>query len=55
MRVPDRCLADLRERGYLLFEGFIDDDELAAACRRSPCAARLTCVRSESRAGRRTR
>ncbi len=31
MRVPDRCLADLRERGYLLFEGFLKADELAAA------------------------
>src|SRR5450432_187405 len=31
MRVPDRCLADLRERGYLLFEGFLEADELAAA------------------------
>ena len=31
MRVPDRCLADLRERGYLLFEGFLGADELAAA------------------------
>jgi hypothetical protein len=31
MRVPDRCVADLRERGYLLFEGFLGADELAAA------------------------
>ena len=31
MRVPDRCLADLREQGYLLFEGFLEADELAAA------------------------
>src|ERR1700753_1527071 len=31
MRVPDRCLADLRERGYLLFEGFLEAGELAAA------------------------
>ena len=31
MRVPDRCVADLRERGYLLFEGFLEADELAAA------------------------
>src|SRR5438067_13935439 len=31
MKVPDRCLADLRERGYLLFEGFLEADELAAA------------------------
>ena len=31
MRVPDRCLADLRERGYLVFEGFLAADELVAA------------------------
>jgi hypothetical protein len=31
MRVPDRCLADLRQQGYLVFEGFLDADELAAA------------------------
>lgn len=31
MRVPDRSLADLREQGYLIFEGFLDADELAAA------------------------
>jgi hypothetical protein len=31
MRVPDRCLTDLRERGYLVFEGFLGADELAAA------------------------
>lgn len=31
MRVPDRCLADLRQRGYLVFEGFLEADELAAA------------------------
>ena len=31
MRVPDRCVADLRERGYLVFEGFLGADELAAA------------------------
>ena len=31
MRVPDRCLAELRERGYLVFEGFLGADELAAA------------------------
>jgi hypothetical protein len=30
-RVPDRCLVDLRERGYLPFEGFREADELAAA------------------------
>jgi hypothetical protein len=31
MRVPDRCLADLRQLGYLVFEGFLEADELAAA------------------------
>jgi Phytanoyl-CoA dioxygenase (PhyH) len=31
MRVPDRCLADLRQRGYLVFEGFLEADELEAA------------------------
>jgi hypothetical protein len=31
MRVPDRCVADLRDRGYLIFEGFLEADELAAA------------------------
>ena len=31
MRVPDGCLADLRERGYLVFEGFLEADELTAA------------------------
>ena len=31
MRVPDRCVEDLRERGYLVFEGFLGADELAAA------------------------
>lgn len=31
MRVPDRCVTDLRERGYLMFEGFLGADELAAA------------------------
>ena len=31
MRVPDRGLADLRERGFLVFEGFLAADELAAA------------------------
>ena len=30
MRVPDRCLADLRDRGFLVFEGFLGADELAA-------------------------
>jgi hypothetical protein len=29
--VPDRCLTELRERGYLVFEGFLGADELAAA------------------------
>ncbi len=33
MRVPDQCLSDLRERGYFVFEGFLDADELAAAQR----------------------
>src|SRR5215472_943371 len=31
MRVPDRCVTDLRERGYLVFEGFLAGDELAEA------------------------
>lgn len=31
MKVPDRCLTELRERGYLVFEGFLGVDELAAA------------------------
>lgn len=31
MRVPNQCLLDLRERGYLVFEGFLDAAELAAA------------------------
>ena len=31
MRVPERCLTDLRERGHLIFEGFLEADELAAA------------------------
>src|SRR5215213_2007703 len=31
MRVPDRRLQELRERGYLVFEGFLGADELAAA------------------------
>jgi len=29
--VPDRCLTELRERGYLVFEGFLGAGELAAA------------------------
>jgi hypothetical protein len=31
MRVPDRCVVDLRDRGYLIFERFLEADELAAA------------------------
>jgi len=31
VRVPDRCLADLRQRGYQKFEVFLDADEPAAA------------------------
>jgi hypothetical protein len=31
MRVPDRDLAELREQGFLVVEGFLDHDELAAA------------------------
>jgi hypothetical protein len=31
MRVPDRCVADLRDQGYLVFEGFLDGGELEAA------------------------
>jgi hypothetical protein len=31
MRVPDRCLEDLRKRGHLVFESFLAADELAAA------------------------
>ena len=29
--MPDRCLTELRERGYLVFEGFLGAGELAAA------------------------
>jgi hypothetical protein len=29
--VPDRCVADLRDQGYLVFEGFLDGGELEAA------------------------
>lgn len=29
--MPDRYLTELRERGYLVFEGFLGADELAAA------------------------
>ena len=31
MRVPDQCLADLRNKGYLVVEGFLEADELRAA------------------------
>ena len=31
MRVPDRCVTDLHEQGYLVCEGFLEADELAAA------------------------
>src|SRR6478672_7787884 len=31
MRVPDRCVADLREQGYLVVEDFLAADELEAA------------------------
>ena len=31
VKVPERCLTDLRERGYLIFEGFLAANELAAA------------------------
>jgi hypothetical protein len=31
MRVPDRCLEDLRDRGYCVFDGFLESEELAAA------------------------
>lgn len=31
MRVPDRCLTDLRDRGFLVFDGFLGREELAAA------------------------
>ena len=31
MRVPDQCLSDLRERGHLVFEGFLGTEELALA------------------------
>jgi hypothetical protein len=31
MRVPDRCVTDLRERGSFVLEGFLGADELAAA------------------------
>jgi hypothetical protein len=27
MRVPDRCFAERRERGYLVFESFLGADE----------------------------
>src|SRR4051794_35585480 len=31
MRVPDRCVVDLREQGYVVFENFLATDEVAAA------------------------
>jgi hypothetical protein len=31
VRVPEGCLTDLRQRGYLVFEGFLEHQELAAA------------------------
>src|SRR5688500_11371834 len=31
MRVPDRCVTDLRENGFFVLEGFLDANELAAA------------------------
>jgi Phytanoyl-CoA dioxygenase (PhyH) len=31
MRVPDSCLSDLRERGFLIFEGFLGAGEVKAA------------------------
>ena len=31
MRVPDATLAEVRERGFSLMEGFLSDAELAAA------------------------
>jgi hypothetical protein len=31
MRVPDRCVSSLRERGYLVFEGFLGSEELKMA------------------------
>ena len=31
MRVPDQCVSDLRERGFLVFEGFLGTEELAMA------------------------
>ena len=29
--MPERCVTDLREQGHLVFEGFLDADELATA------------------------
>ena len=65
MRVPDRCVADLRDRGYLLFEGFLEADELAAAQDASVAAlpaARgvfrrpgCSCVAGDGPVGRRVR
>jgi len=31
VKVPDRCVTDLRERGYFVFEGLLGADELTAA------------------------
>lgn len=31
MRVPERCVTDLGEQGYTVFEGFLEADEVAAA------------------------
>src|SRR5689334_23029194 len=31
MRVPDRCVTELRDQGFLRFEGFLAPGELAAA------------------------
>ena len=31
MRVPDRCVSELRERGFLVFEGFLGTEELEKA------------------------
>jgi hypothetical protein len=31
VKVPDRCVTELREQGYFVLEGFLGADELAAA------------------------
>ena len=31
MRVPDQCVSELRERGHLVFEGFLGPEELKVA------------------------